>query len=130
MQEEVKTKPTIDSLYAEVRLLRDALYYERAKLATLTDAFFELRHAVCLAAYMLAMPGSDAANLTGFTETGYGSHNHAMLTPETRRANADLARLDPTLGGLVSWGPAEDVPAGGGSNKEHPLYPQEASHAS
>lgn len=119
MQPKVNAEPpTLGSLQEENRQLRERFYFLEGKHNTLNDAFVALRHAICLAAFMFSMPGSDAGNLTGFQREGTtGHHDHDVLTPETRQAWANVAALFPVFGPLLDKGEGarqpEEVRRGG-----------------
>jgi len=80
------------------------LAQEQAVNAANTKTLRILKAAVCKAAYLLAMPGSEAANLTGFEKAQCDSplhegepctaHAHPLYSPDAIEALADLAALD------------------------------------
>lgn len=96
----------------------------------------EFRAKTCTAAWALAMPGSDAANFTGFeqyqTKDLQKRHYHQLLSGEARDAVADLAGLNtsgyaPMVNPLTSPAPFQAPECGGpapegGSNEAHSLY--------
>ncbi|MCJ7510008.1 MAG: hypothetical protein MUP14_03870 [Dehalococcoidia bacterium] len=95
----------------EITQLSAALGYANETLRL----FKEFRALVCKAAWALAMPGSEAANMTGFAgserelrQENFKGHAHGVFTEEQRQGLAALAAVDTSGYAPVSGGSAAE----------------------